>query len=282
MNDFYKTLSGPVDNPDLVVLSLGAGVQSSTMALMAARGEIGPMPDCAIFSDTGWEPKAVYDWLDWLTKQLPFPVYRVSKGNIRDDVINGRNSTGQRFAAMPFFMTDSDIPRGMGRRQCTYEYKITPIRKKIRELLGLSKGQRAGRFNVELWMGISTDELVRMKESRDKWIYNRFPLIEEDMTRQQCLNWMQERQYPKPSKSSCIGCPFHNDKFWREMKKNQPGEFADAVDFDKNIRDDARQKIKFKQYLHRSCKPLDQIDFDNAEDKGQINFLDECEGMCGL
>lgn len=44
----------------LRALSLGAGVQSTTMALMAAHGEIQPMPDCAIFADTGWEPKAVY------------------------------------------------------------------------------------------------------------------------------------------------------------------------------------------------------------------------------
>jgi hypothetical protein len=42
------------------VLSLGAGVQSTTLALMAAHGEVGPMPDCAIFADTCWEPKAVY------------------------------------------------------------------------------------------------------------------------------------------------------------------------------------------------------------------------------
>lgn len=36
------------DGLRLRVLSLGAGVQSTTLALMAARGEIGPMPDCAI------------------------------------------------------------------------------------------------------------------------------------------------------------------------------------------------------------------------------------------
>jgi hypothetical protein len=45
------------------ILSLGAGVQSTTMALMAAVGEIADKPDAAIFADTGWEPKAVYDHL---------------------------------------------------------------------------------------------------------------------------------------------------------------------------------------------------------------------------
>ena len=64
------------------ILSLGAGVQSSTLALMAAKGEVGPMPMAAIFSDTQAEPKEVYDWLDWLEKQLPYPVYRVTAGNL--------------------------------------------------------------------------------------------------------------------------------------------------------------------------------------------------------
>ena len=50
----------PSDAPTirLRVHSLGAGVQSTTLTLMAAHGEIGPMPDGAIFADTGWEPLA--------------------------------------------------------------------------------------------------------------------------------------------------------------------------------------------------------------------------------
>jgi 3'-phosphoadenosine 5'-phosphosulfate sulfotransferase (PAPS reductase)/FAD synthetase len=71
----------------LNILSLGAGVQSSTMALMAAHGEL-PMPDCAIFADTQWEPKAIYKHLDWLEKQLPFPVHRVTAGSLRDGAIS--------------------------------------------------------------------------------------------------------------------------------------------------------------------------------------------------
>ena len=58
----------------LNVLSLGAGVQSTVMALMAAEGEITPMPDCAIFADTQFEPESVYTHLDWLETQLPYPV----------------------------------------------------------------------------------------------------------------------------------------------------------------------------------------------------------------
>ena len=69
-------------------LSLGAGVQSSTIALMAAHGEITPMPDAAIFADTKAEPASVYKWLDWLQVKLPFPVYRVSRGDMTKDSLN--------------------------------------------------------------------------------------------------------------------------------------------------------------------------------------------------
>lgn len=48
------------------VLSLGAGVQSTTLLLMACHGEFDEQPVEAIFADTGWEPAAVYRHLDWL------------------------------------------------------------------------------------------------------------------------------------------------------------------------------------------------------------------------
>ncbi len=95
----------------LRVLSLGAGVQSTTLALMAAHGEIGPMPDCAVFADTGWEPKAVYEYLDWLRSPnvLPFPVHIVSAGDLRADLIAG--ARGERWASIPAF-TRTVTPAG--------------------------------------------------------------------------------------------------------------------------------------------------------------------------
>lgn len=95
----------------LRVLSLGAGVQSTTLALMAAHGEIGPMPDCAIFADTGWKPNAIYEHLAWLRTPnvLPFPVHIVSAGNLRADLIAA--SRGERWASIPAF-TRTVTPAG--------------------------------------------------------------------------------------------------------------------------------------------------------------------------
>lgn len=175
----------------LRALSLGAGVQSTIMARMAAHGEIGPMPDCAIFADTGWEPKAVYDHLDWLMSPsvLPFPIHIVSAGNIRDQLLGA--GQGNRWASvpaftrtvtpagteMPVFDEDADgeviaigtrrttketVSIGMIRRQCTTEFKIVPIRRKVRELAGLTRGWSHGiSRDGELLAVVATDTLIR-------------------------------------------------------------------------------------------------------------------------
>jgi len=266
----------------LTVISLGAGVQSSTMALMAAKGEL-PKPDCAIFADTGYEPKAVYNYLDYLKDILTYPVYVVSKGNIKDDMINSIDN-GTRFPTAPFFTKNADTgKKGMLRRQCTNDYKIQPIRKKIRELcnIGYRKHFPKDQY-VEQWIGISTDEIMRMKPARDKYIFNRHPLIETKLNRQDCINWLQKNNFKMPEKSACIVCPYHNDSYWHFMKTERVEEFADAVEFDKKIRTGSR-KIRDELFLHRSCKPLDQVEFKKKDKSKQIDmFNNECEGMCGV
>ena len=266
----------------LVVISLGAGVQSSTMALMAAEGVL-PKVDCAIFADTGYEPKAVYRYLEFLKKILPYPVYVVSKGNIKKDMLDSIDN-GTRFPTAPFF-TQAEITgkKGMLRRQCTADYKIVPIRKKIRELCGIKYGKHFPKNKyVEQWIGISTDEIQRMKPARDKYILNRHPLIEAKMSRQDCIDYLKKEKIPLPEKSACIVCPYHNDAYWHFMKNERPEEFADAVEFDKNIRTGSRN-IRDKLYLHRSCKPLDEVEFNKKENDKQLDmFNNECEGMCGV
>ena len=63
---------------------------------------------------------------------------------------------------------------------------------------------------VELWIGISRDEIIRMKPSRLPWVRHYWPLIDFGMTRSDCRVWFEER-YPERTlpRSACIGCiPF--------------------------------------------------------------------------
>ena len=263
------------------IISLGAGVQSSTMALMAAKGEITPMPDCAIFADTGGEPEEVYDWLDWLETQLPFPVHRVMwKDGLTKNI--EESIKGARLAGMPAF-TESKGGGGMLRRQCTREFKIQPITRKVREIVGLVPRQRApkGEVLVSQWIGISMDEIIRMKDMQEKWIDGRWPLIELKMTRWHCLEWMREHGYMEPPRSACVYCPYHSNAEWQHLKTNHPAAWNEAIRIDELIRGGVRG-TKEKLYLHRDMKPLAECNITTPESAGQISWLDECDGMCGV
>lgn len=276
------TATYTADRP-LRVLSLGAGVQSTTLALMAAQGEIGPMPDCAIFADTGAEPAPVYEHLQWLMSDnvLPFPVHVVNQGNLKTDLMAGRNSTGQRFASIPFHGISPAGKEMMARRQCTAEYKLSPIMRKARELVGAER-PRPG--VVEMWIGISLDEVQRMKPARVKYIRNRWPLLELRMRRHECLQWLERNGYPTPPKSACTFCPFRRNTEWRWLRDNDAAGFAEAIEVDDGLRAGGRSgRFKSALYLHSSRVPLRDADIRSDEDRGQGNlFINECEGMCGV
>lgn len=269
--------------PPLRILSLGAGVQSTTLALMAAAGEFDVMPDAAIFADTGWEPEPVYQQVEWLRSRLPFPIHVTNNGNIKDGILARRNTTSGRFAAIPWFIKSPDGKAGMGRRQCSSEYKLTPIMRKVRELVG-----RPGRLpipagTVEVWIGISRDEASRMKPAKQKYMVNRWPLVERDITRAQCLAWLKAHEFPEPPKSACIGCPFHNDAMWREMRDKRPVEFADAVAVDAALRVGDARGMRGEEFMHRLMIPLREAVEQASDDGGQGNlFQNECEGICGV
>ena len=274
--------------PTLTVISLGGGVQSSVMALMASEDAFDRVPDCAVFADTRWEPPSVYEHVEWLRTQLSLPLYVVDNGrSLREDVKALVNHSGnRRYVDIPVYLKGIDGEGdGIGRRQCTANYKIRPIRRRIRELLGPKPRQRVpSGVSVELWLGISTDEAIRMKTSRDRWITNRYPLIEMGMSRSDCIDWWNAR-YDRPlERSACVACPFQSRNRWVETKRRWPKLFAEAVQIDANLRGGLAY-VK-EPYLHPSRIPLSEaVSFDEAalgDDEHGDGFGNECEGHCGV
>ena len=210
--------------------------------------------------------------------------------SLREDVKALTNHSGsQNYVDIPVYLKGRDGEGdGIGRRQCTDNYKIRPIRKKIRDLLGLKPRQRVpSGVTVELWLGISTDEAIRMKTSRDRWITNRYPLIEAAMSRQDCIDWWAAH-YDRPlERSACVACPFQSRQRWVETKRRWPDLFAEAVQIDANLRDSNRGLALDKTpYLHMLRMPLaEAVSLDEAEmgpDGQRDGFGNECEGHCGV
>lgn len=254
-----------------IVLSLGAGVQSSTLALMCAAGEI-EAPEIAIFADTQDEPADVYKWLDWLETQLPFPIRRVSRGKLSEIAVQVRSSAAGNKYLKPMLpvYTDTNGKRGMVARHCTADFKVAPIMGALR----LIRGERP----VRQYLGISFDEVQRMKSSPQPWLKNAYPLVERRMTRQHCLDWMKIHGYPQPPRSACIQCPFHSNDEWRRLT---PGDFAWAAGFEKRYQQAfAQTDLDGIPYLHVDRKPLAEVDL--SPDAQMDAFGNECEGLCGV
>jgi len=253
------------------------------MALMAAAGEITPMPTAAIFADTQAEPKSVYTWLDWLEKQLPFPVHRVTKGDLTAEALRlrGKKDGGiYSKSVIPAFIKNPDGSRGMMQRVCTYDYKMLQLIKKQRELAQIKRGQKI--VGVICWIGISWDERLRMKPSREPWAQHRFPLVDAEITRNACLAWIQAHGFPTPPRSACVYCPFHSDVEWERLRLVEPEEFQRAIEFEKDLQATKAQtdNIGGIPFLHSSLIPLSQVDFAN-ERQGRL-WIGECEGLCGV
>lgn len=254
------------------VVSFGAGVQSTVMLLMALDGDI--KADCAIFADTGWEPRAVYKHLKYM-KQLAFDrgfsIHIVGQPHSIRDLARSNTPTSGR----PPLYLRGEKGDGMLRRQCTQTFKIEPLRRRIRSLYAPTAKKPA-----TVLLGISTDEVQRVRTSNVKYIRNEYPLIDFGLSRQDCIRYLADRGINAP-RSACIGCPFHSDKEWRRIRDESPDEFADAVAWERELQDNGLG-LNATPYLHRQRVPLDEVDLSTLEDNGQLTFNDECLGMCGV
>jgi hypothetical protein len=276
------------------IISLGMGVQSTALYFMSSLGEL-PRCDYAIFSDPGREKKETMDYvkfiLNWQKENNGIPIIVVDDKNLFKDLLNKTNSRKSRFASIPAFTLDENGKAGMLRRQCTGEYKIEQVDRAIKQIYGLGKNSRYPK--TDIWIGITQDEISRMTiPLQQKWknlIYPfcgyqvdytgkaiRFEDSKFVMRRSDLLQWYKSNELPLPVKSSCIFCPFQSDADWIELKNNHPKDFEDAKRIDHAIRDSSKQGVKQPIYLHRSCKPLDKVSFDET----QGNLWGNCGPFC--
>lgn len=253
------------------VISLGWGVQSFTLAAMVALGELEPI-DAAIHSDTGYESQLTYEfaerWTPWLEDHgVKVVTVHATDGTLRETF--SESKTGGLFLCIPAFIKNQDGTSSITARQCTTKWKIVPMRR-------WEQKNRNGQ-PIEQWIGISLDEVERMRLSDVKYITHRWPLIEKRMTRLACINWLEKNGLEVPPKSACVFCPFHNIASWRRTKA-VPKDWARAIELDEFIR---FYNPPFEHYLTNRLVPLAELDLSTPEENGQMNFFD-CSGTCWL
>tara|TARA_R100001463_G_scaffold128117_1_gene186518 strand:+ start:50 stop:826 length:777 start_codon:yes stop_codon:yes gene_type:complete len=256
------------------IISLGMGVQSTALYLMSSLGYI-ERADYAIYADLKSEKPTTEDLIKYLLewKKLNNGIeILIEEADIYQDVINGVNSYGKSFVTIPAFSESG----GMVQRQCTGEYKINTVKKRIRDLHGLKYKQRMK--PTELWLGISTDEIERAKVSQMYNVEYKYPLIDYKISRSDCKAFLEERSFHNVPKSSCVFCPYQHNRQFKEIKENFPDHWDRIVAVDEAIRNKSKKGEKDKLFLHRSLKPIDEVYL--QEDQEEL-FVCE-EGFCGL
>lgn len=246
----------------MIVVSLGAGVESSALMVMAALGLRGcPRADVAVFADTQDEPIWVYQQLAAMTawgQAHGLPVVRTTRGKLSAD----------RRVQIPAFVAGEDGECAPLQRSCTRDYKTQPIRKVVRQMME-AEGQSA----VTMLVGISVQDSRAGQLSDVLWITNRYPLVEAGMTRSACAALLREHGLPVPEKSACVYCPYHSDKAWRTIRDQDPKGWREAVAYDERLRAERGAS------LHRSLIPLRLVDF--GQDEPDL-FGEDCSGNCGV
>lgn len=277
------------------VIALGAGVQSTVLLLMADQGLIKPLPRAAIFADTRWEPTPVYQHLEWLEQTVHnIPIIRVNEQrDLYREAHDGITKSGRPDTIIPAYVTQRDErSRLVASRECTREYKVRPIARRIAHLMGRQPYTRGNEPSATQWLGISTDEILRVKPSGTSWIINRWPLVEIGMSRHDCSRWFEANYPGQPiTKSSCVGCAFHSNAEWLRLDREIPEQMEAVYCLDERLRSPDRPtgNLQSELYLHRTRRPLrEAIARLHAQAAAnprldlQDGFINECEGHCGV
>jgi hypothetical protein len=239
----------------LRIISLGWGVQSWTLAAMAALGEI-PKPDYAVHADTTHEMAGTYahaeKWTPWLEDHgVPIVTVKAAEKSLATAEWE-KYPEGLGIPAYSIELKTGS--EGQIRRECTAHWKIMPLRRFARSIIGKTSPEC-----VEMWMGISLDEWQRMRTADVKYIKNVYPLVDRRRSRAYCVAWLEQHGLDVPPKSACTFCPYHNKDHWKRLKQAGGADWEEAVAVDGLIRNLGRGRgTEFQNFVHPSRIPLEE------------------------
>ena len=210
-------------------LSYGGGVQSTALLLMMIEGLI-EKADIVYFADTGSETPSTYSTIEKMKK-------RCEDASIEFQIVYGSPEQFEEGVSLhEYYMKKEKAPHlpMIKNPQCTWKFKIAPIRravrKKIKEL-GLDKTPKPW---AKCMLGITTDEKRRARKSDIKYVAHQFPLIEMDLSRRQCEEYLQKFNDLNVSKSGCFCCPYMSVKGFNKLRIEEPDLFQICIDMEKS------------------------------------------------
>lgn len=275
----------------LEILSFGAGMQSTALALMSCenakakeRGQELPWPlvpiyDLVVFCDLGFEPPWVMEQVEFTRKACEWAGiwFKVLESPLYSDFME--NFGERRTISIPWWTLGDDGHKSKMPRNCTIDYKVETISKFIRwEVLGYRKGQRLREEDKKahkMHMGFSAEEARRCKESPNPMFVNRFPLVEMGLVRADNYAYIKDVWGLATKASACTFCPFHQNYFFQNLKETQPETYRKLLEVDNLLRDkNPKPPMEADLFISRSRKRLEDLTPEDCDDA-------QCFEYCG-
>lgn len=235
--------------------SFGGGVQSVAALVLAAQGQIDYQT--FLFANVG-DDSEYPETMTYLRKvAMPYAAahglrlieLHKTRADGSTESLWQKLSRTERSVDIPMY-----LPNGSpGHRSCTADYKVKVISKWMRQH-GATK-DAPGTVGI----GISVDEIQRMKPSQLPHIRNAHPLIDLELTRSDCTSLIASAGLPVPPKSSCFFCPFHSLNAWQELYDKHPDLFGRSVAIESLINERRAARGMPPIWLTRKARPLDQV-----------------------
>jgi hypothetical protein len=264
--------SGDINSQKVIkVFSFGGGVQSMACLVLAAQGKIDYQT--FLFSNVGDDSE--YPETMVYLREVAMPYAKENNLNLIELHKTRRDGTTETlWQKLHRTERSIDIPMRLqsgapGNRSCTADFKIKVVSKWMRQA-GATKNNRG-----VVGIGISTDEITRLKPSQLPHIVNAHPLIDLGLSRNDCKKLISDAGLPVPPKSSCFFCPFHSIKEWRRMYDEQPELFARSVALEKMINERRLTLGRDPMYLTGALRPLDEVV--NGSHQWQLSFLEKAQ-----
>ena len=261
------------------ILSCGAGMQSTALALMSCENAKSDKPiypevpvyDDVVFCDLGFEPPWVMKQVDFISKACEWAGihFKVIESPLYQDFME--NFGERRTISIPWWTIKDDGHKSKMPRNCTIDYKVEMISKYVRwELLGYKKGQRLrdeDKKAHEMHMGFSAEEARRCKENPNPMFINKFPLVDMRLTRADNYAYIRDVWGLETKASACTFCPFHKNYFFWHLRENEPEQYAQVVGVDELLRDkNPRPPMDSDLFISRSRKRLADLTPEDCND----------------
>lgn len=305
MSQLFFDLDGIVStHQKLKILSCGAGMQSTALALKACENKKAiingntlvhaevPIYDWIIFCDLDKEPEWVYKQVNFIQRacenvQIPFVVLSEGDGygkSLYNDYMNNFGIKSVR--SIPFWTLTEEVDektgilkqkKGKMPRVCTMDYKINVIQRFIKyEILGYKKFERLRSEDIkahEMHIGFSYEERSRCKENPNPMFENRFPLVEMKLERKHNYAYIRDIWGLETKASACLICPFHTNYFFKDLEKHQPEQYQQVLAFDDMLESRLNQtKIKSQLFISKSRKRIRQLQPHECQDQECFDY----------